>query len=105
MVVRTRFRSLLIPAFFYVASAMVASYFGWHAINGQRGLKTRVEFARQAGELQAELDGLRAERARWAQKITLVRGETMDRDILDEQAHGTLGRAHKNELMVLLPTP
>jgi hypothetical protein len=43
------------------------------------------------------------ERARWRQKIELVRGEEMDRDVLEEQTRVELGRMHKNEVVILVP--
>ncbi len=102
--VRTRLSANIAPIIFHVFSALVASYFVWHAIHGQRGLKTRDENAEKVAELQGTLDGLRAERARWKQKIDMVRGESIDRDILEEQARIELGRIQKNEVIILTPT-
>ena len=103
--VRTRLSANIAPIIFHVFSALVASYFVWHAIHGQRGLKTRDENSEKVAEMQATLDGLRAERARWKQKIDLVRGESIDRDILEEQARIELGRIQKNEVIILTPLP
>jgi len=102
--VRTRLSANIAPIIFHVFSALVASYFVWHAIHGQRGLKTRDENSEKVAEMQATLDGLRTERARWKQKIDMVRGESIDRDILEEQARIELGRIQKNEVIILTPT-
>ena len=101
--VRTRLRAYYIPIAFYAFSTLVSGYFVWHALNGQRGLKTRDEYTQRVADLQNTLDGLRADRARWRQKIELVRGEEIDRDVLEEQARVELGRMHKNEVVILLP--
>ena len=101
--VRTRLRANIAPIVFHVFSALVAGYFVWHALHGQRGLKTRDENAEKVAELQTTLDGLRAERARWRRNIDLVRGEAIDRDILEEQARVELGRIQKNEVVILDP--
>ena len=101
--VRTRLSANIAPIIFHVFSALVASYFVWHAIHGQRGLKTRDENSEKVAEMQATLDGLRTERARWKQKIDMVRGESIDRDILEEQARIELGRIQKNEVIILTP--
>ena len=101
--VRTRLRAYYIPAAFYAFSALVSGYFLWHALNGQRGLKTRDDYTQRVADLQSTLDGLRAERARWKLKIDLVRGAEIDRDVLDEQARTELGRVGKNEVVILLP--
>lgn len=101
--VRTRFRAYVIPSVFYAFSALVAGYFVWHAINGQRGLKTRDEYAERITDLQATLDSLRAEGARRSRDIDLLRAEMIDRDVLEEQARIELGRTQKNEVVILLP--
>lgn len=101
--VRTRLRANIAPIVFHVFSALVAGYFVWHALHGQRGLKTRDENAEKVAELQTTLDGLRAERARWRRNIDLVRGEAIDRDMLEEQARVELGRIQKNEVVILDP--
>ena len=103
--VRTRRRANIAPIVVHVFSALVAGYFVWHAIHGQRGLKTRDENAEKVAEMQSTLDGLRAERARWKRRIDLVRGEAIDRDILEEQARIELGRMQKNEVVILDPPP
>ncbi len=101
--VRTRLSANIAPIVFHVAAALVSGYFVWHAIHGQRGLKTRDENAEKVAELQTTLEGLRAERARWKHKIDLVRGESIDRDVLEEQARIELGRIQKNEVVILTP--
>ena len=100
---RLRLRSYFAPFAFYCFATLVSGYFVWHAVNGQRGLKTRDEYSQRIADLQATLDGLQAERARWSHKIELVRGEELDRDVLDEQARMALGRVQKNEVIILVP--
>jgi cell division protein FtsB len=99
--VSSRLRAYRIPIALYCLSALVSGYFLWHALNGQRGLKTRDEYTQRVAELQTTLNNLQAERTRWRRKIDLVRGESIDRDVLDEQARITLGRVNKNEVVIL----
>lgn len=103
MVVRTRVRALIFPLIFYMIASMLAGYFVWHALNGQRGVKTRDEYAQKISALQLKLDELKTERQRWSKRIELVRGEAIDKDILDEEARLLLGRVHKNEVVILMP--
>ena len=63
----------------------------------------RDEYSDRVAALQSSLDALRAERADWKRKIDLVRGEEIDRDVLDEQARVELGRTHRNEVVILSP--
>jgi cell division protein FtsB len=96
-------RSLAAPLFLYGFAGVIAGYFLWHGVNGQRGLKTGVEYEEKLAQLRLDRDLLKLERMRWEQKITLIRGENVDSDVIDEEARNLLGRVHKNEVMILLP--
>ncbi|HYP57708.1 MAG TPA: septum formation initiator family protein [Beijerinckia sp.] len=103
MVIRRRVRAILYPLALYCVSGAVASYFVWHAVNGERGLKTQDEYELQIAQLRGQLNNLKAEHDQWRHRIDLMQGETIDRDILDEEARSLLGRGHKNDLVVFLP--
>lgn len=97
------FRALAVQLSLYGAAGLIASYFVWHAVNGQSGLKTGEEYEQRLSRLRLERDLLKLERIQWEKRIALVRGETVDADILDEEAHGLLGRVQKSEVVILLP--
>lgn len=103
MAVRNFLRSLFVLGTLYGVAGLVAAYFVWHGVNGQRGLKAGVEYEQRIAELRRELDGLKAERGQWEHKIGLMRGDLIDADILDDQARSALGRVHRNEIVILLP--
>jgi cell division protein FtsB len=105
MVIRRRARAVFFPLLLYCVSGTVGGYFVWHALNGERGLKTKEEYEHKIAVLEADLGQLRAEHARWAHKIDLMRGQTIDRDLLDEEARRLLGAAHKNELVIFVTSP
>ncbi len=103
MVVRTRFRAILIPLVLYVVSGAVGSYFIWHVQHGQRGLEAKVAYKEKLRGLQAELDDLKGERVRWERRVAMMQTDAVDRDLLEEEARLELGRIQKNELVILLP--
>jgi len=103
MVIRQRFRSIFFTLFLYGISSAAVSYFLWHANNGERGLKSNEEFARQIAGLDQNLQTLKAEHEFWDHKTSLLKGEMIDRDLLDEEARYRLGRAGKNDLVIFLP--
>ncbi|WP_158811548.1 septum formation initiator family protein [Beijerinckia sp. L45] len=102
MVVRTRLRGILFPLMLYCVAGGIGSYFVWHAINGERGLKTNDEYERSITMLRGEYAAVQSERAQWQHRIDLMRGETIDRDLLEEEARVLLDRVHKNDLVVFL---
>lgn len=105
MVVRTRLRALLFPLTLYCVSAGVGTFFVWHAVNGDRGLKVKIERKAEIAALRKELIQLKAERERWSKRLALISGGEIDRDILDEEARNLLGRVSPQDLVILLPKP
>jgi cell division protein FtsB len=102
---RAILRSLVIPLSLYALSGLVASYFVWHGVNGERGLKASAEYETQLAELRNELDGLKAEHERWDRKIALIRGDEVDADLLEDEVRSKLGKVHKNEVVILTSPP
>lgn len=103
MVVRTRLRGILFPLMLYCVAGGIGSYFVWHAINGERGLKTDDEYERKIARLKDELVATRNEKDQWRHRIDLLRGDTIDRDLLEEEARVILDRVHKSDLVIFLP--
>src|SRR5947209_12618199 len=103
MVVRTRLRAIVLPLVLYTVSGSVAAYFVWHALNGERGLKASLEYSKQISDLEKERASLRAERAHWEHRIGLIRGDEIDRDLLDQEARRILGRVNAHDLVVMIP--
>jgi cell division protein FtsB len=100
---RVLVRSLVLPLTLYVVAGVVASYFIWHGVNGHRGLKTGEEYEQRLAKLRYERDLLKLARMHWESRIALIRGETVDADILDDETRAVLGRVHKNEVVILMP--
>ena len=103
MVIRRRWRAIVFPLVLYAVSGSVTSYFVWHAVNGERGLKTKEENQTRMQALSEELDGLRIERIAWERRVEMMRAEAVDRDLLEEEARIQLGRVHKSDLVILTP--
>lgn len=101
MVVRYRLRKFLIPLALYTASALVVSYFVYHAQHGSRGIETKMALKMQIRGLQADLDTIKEERVDWERRVAMLRPATMDRDLLDERARLTLNRLHRNDVVIM----
>jgi len=101
---RVLLRSLVLPFALYCVAGTVAGYFVWHGVHGQRGLKTGEEYEQKLAQLRLERDILKLQRMQWESRIALIKGENIDADILDEETRKALGRVHKNEVVILLPS-
>ena len=100
MVVRTRLRAILTPLLLYAVSGAMSAYFVQTAIHGGRGLKTKDEYKVQIAELRADLDRLKGERAQWQHRVTLMRTDTVDRDLAGEEIRLKLGYVDPRDLVI-----
>ena len=100
MVVRTRWRSIVTPILLYLVLGVASGWLVWDASNGEHGLKAKEKFDADAIELKAQLAGLKAERARWELRVASLSPESVDQDLLDEEAHALLDRVAKDEVVI-----
>jgi cell division protein FtsB len=100
MVVRTRLRSIVLPIVLYLVLGVASGYLVWGASNGEHGLKAKEKFDAEAVELKAQLAGLKDEHARWELRVASLKSESIDKDLLDEEAHALLDRVNKDELVI-----
>jgi len=86
-----------------VVGCLLLLYFGYHALNGERGLLAWREYSRELDATRDELAGLRAERAALEQKVARLRHDGLDPDLLDELARRSLSLALPEDVIILLP--
>lgn len=72
-------------------------------MSGELGVVGRAMIERQVSELDAELLELVAERQELVSRVSLLRPENLDPDMLDERARLNLNLVHVNELVMLRP--
>jgi cell division protein FtsB len=102
MVTRTRVRTVLTAIGLYIGAALLIGYFGVNAYTGAHGLKAKQDLVQQISELTADLDGLKRERVNWAHRVSLLRAEGLDRDLLDERARAMLDFIDPREITLIL---
>jgi cell division protein FtsB len=78
----------------------LASYFGWNAVQGNRGLVAYAQ--RQELLVQANGDQAKAqtERDAWERRVAGLRSRHIDADTLDERARAMLNLADPTEIIV-----
>jgi cell division protein FtsB len=96
-----RVRALLPPAIFLA----ITWYFGWSAIHGKNGLQAQQ--GQRAQLLQAQQDYAKAEQLReqWQTRISDLSTQSIEPDMLNEQAREVLNLANPSDLVVTLPPP
>src|SRR5271156_3933128 len=99
MVSRSRLKSLLTGLALYAMAAVIIGYFGVNAYTGKYGLNARQELDQEIIALTSELARLKQERAAGEQRISLLRSDRVDPDMLEERARYQLDYAHPHDLV------
>ena len=79
----------------------LAAYFGYYLIYGNHGIVNLVRVQHQIAVKQAELDRVRAQRQSLEHRVSLLRPESVDPDMLEEQARARLGLTDRDEVVIL----
>ena len=103
MVSRNRLKSFLTGLALYTMAAAMIGYFGINAYTGRYGLNARQELDQEIIALTAELARLKKERAESKQRVSLLRSDRVDPDMLDERARYQLDYANPRDLVRINP--
>ena len=102
MVTHRRRRAFLTALGLYTFAALFIGYFGVNAFTGNHGLRAQQDLDQQIAAMKAELAALKAERAVWERRVSLLRADRIDPDMLDERARALLDFADPRDLILLL---
>ena len=83
---RNGLRALILPAIFM----SLVAYFLWNATQGDRGLQAYALRQEQLRSVQADLAKTQAEQAGWERRVSELRSQRLDPDMLDERARAML---------------
>ena len=104
MVSRARLKSFLTGLALYTMAAALVGYFGVNAYTGKYGLNARQELDQEIIALTSELARLKRERAEGEQRVSLLRSDRVDPDMLDERARFQLDYANPHDLVRMIPS-
>jgi cell division protein FtsB len=102
MVTRRRLRSFLNTLALYTIAALLIGYFGVNAYTGEHGLIAKRDLDQDIAQLTGELDAAKAERAVWQRRVSLLKSDNIDPDLLDERARLLLDDADPRDLTLML---
>ena len=81
----------------------VAGYFVYHSIEGERGLVAYARLTQDVAQAKAQLEEVSAERKAVERRVSLLRADHLDPDMLDEQARLMLNLVRPDEIVILDP--
>ena len=99
MVSRSRLKSLLTGLALYTMAAAMVGYFGVNAYTGKYGVNARQELDQEIIALTSELARLKKERTEGEQRVSLLRSDRLDPDMLDERARYQLDYANPHDIV------
>lgn len=79
----------------------LVGYFSYFAVFGNHGLLRWSKLQASVEAKQAELEKLSVERASLERRVSLMRPESIDDDMLEEQARSRLGLTEADEVVIL----
>ena len=91
---------ILVP----LMGAAMLVYFGYHAIQGDRGLIAWWSLRYEIDKADAQLSVVTAEKAALERRVSLLRPQSLDTDMLAERAHLMLGAVQGDDLIIPDPT-
>jgi cell division protein FtsB len=97
---KRRLRAAIPPVIFL----LLAVYFGWNAMRGDRGLVAQQQDKFDLAAAQVQLDHANAEVAQWENKIQGMGDRDLDLDALDGQALSMLNLVDPHDLVVMTGT-
>jgi cell division protein FtsB len=80
----------------------VAFYMGYHTLHGERGIYALIRDNREVIQLEQSLAKTKAEREAMELRVSHLRDNSLDRDLLDEQMRRMLGVMSQGEVIVLM---
>jgi cell division protein FtsB len=99
MVTHTRLKSFLTGLALYTIAAALIGYFGVNAYTGKYGLHAQAALDEEMVTLTSELARLKQERVALEHRVSLLRAQSLDPDMLDERARFQLEFAHPRDLV------
>ncbi len=87
---------LLIP----VICLLLISYFSYHGLHGRYGYFAQQQLGQQLAVLKQKNKGLEKQKQRLEHRISLLKPESLSKDLLDELARKVLNLSHQNDSII-----
>ena len=102
MVTHRRRRSSLTALGLYSFAALFVGYFAFNAFTGAHGLRAQQGLEQQMMAMKVALASVKAERAVWERRVSLLRSDKLDPDMLEERARAMLDYVDPRDVTLLL---
>ncbi|CAO4840157.1 MAG: hypothetical protein CNLJKLNK_01236 [Holosporales bacterium] len=83
-----------------VMAFFVTIYFGYHIFQGERGVMSWIHLNKKVKDQEKILNDLILEKEAIERRVSLLKPENLDRDLLEEMAKKLLSYVGKNETVI-----
>lgn len=97
--IRRRTRHALGP----MIGAAAVAYFGFHAVQGERGLIAWWNLRKEISRAEVTLQMVSARRAELEHRVALLRPDNLDPDLLEERARFMVNVGREGDRVILTP--
>lgn len=94
--IRPRLGSAMMP----LLTVLMLAYFGYHALEGDHGMKAWLRLTAEKAQLSETAADVRARREAIENKVALLKPDNLDPDLLAERVREMLGFSHENEVIL-----
>ena len=102
MAIREELRKSGRQVFGPLVGMLLIGYFAFHAIEGERGVRSWSEFDRRIAEAEDILGGLRGERDGLDRRVAMLYRDSLEPDLLDGRARVLLDMIGTDEMIIPL---
>jgi cell division protein FtsB len=92
--------AIVIPVF----GIAMAGFFAYNLVEGNRGFLAWVHLTRAMHQARTQLAEVESRRDALELKVSHLRSDHVDRDLLDEEARAALNVAAPNDIVIMRPT-
>ena len=102
MSVRKRKKRSLTRFIAPLATMMILGYFGFHAFNGQYGIRAQLAMEVRMANLEQKLVERTAVRNQLEARVAMLSDGTMEKDMVDQYVRSQLNMAREDEVVLIL---
>jgi len=79
---------------------LVMIYFGYHIVQGERGLFSWMRLRQKVAESEHHLSVIQSEKETLERQVYLLRPDSLDQDMLEERARKVLNWGYPGEVVI-----
>ena len=85
-----------------VATLIIVGYFGFHAFNGQYGIRANLAMQQRMAELEVKLAEVTKRREVLEDRVKSLRDGSMEKDMVDQHVRSQLNMVREDEIVLFI---